>query len=115
MSFKQTRVSPHPSPRRTDTFNRCLRPFWGLAFLVNVGTVILAGCNHIILERPLTESTTFDWQQVRSAGLLERATILILAIFLTGAPVVVSYTWKKFFEDDEDEIPEQKPREKAAT
>jgi hypothetical protein len=98
---------------KPDVFYKCLRPFWCLALLVNIGTVILAGCNHIILERPLTESTTFDWQQVRSAGLLERATILILTIFLTGAPIVVSYTWNKFFEDDEEEMPERKPREKV--
>ena len=100
---------------RRDAFHRCLRIFWWLAIVMNVLMVFLASGNHIILQRPLTDSVKYDWQDVYNAGYVQLGTIAVLTIFLTAAPIGLSFLWGTFFEDAED-LDEvlNRPRRKAA-
>jgi hypothetical protein len=97
-------VSAQDIWRREDAVHRSMRIFWLIAILVNAATVFLATGNHIILEKPLSDSVTYEWGQVyEAANMLQLITIAVLTIFLTCAPVAVSYTWKSFYEDDEED------------
>ena len=89
--------------RRRDSFHRNLRIFWFLALAVNLIAVFLAGLNHVILQNPLSVATDFDWNKVKASSLIQLLTVAILTIFLTGAPVALSFQWRQFFDDDSDE------------
>lgn len=96
---------------RQDAVHRCMRIFWCLALLVNFATVFFATGNHIILAKPLSDSTNYEWSQVYGAGVIQLITIAVLTIFLTAAPIGVSYLHKSFFEDEEEYVrvvPEQR-------
>jgi preprotein translocase subunit SecG len=110
LSIVALMVSARDAWTRGDAVHRCIRVFWCLALMVNIATVFLATGNHIILEMPLSNSASFNWNQVKDAELLQRLTIVVLTIFLTAAPIGVSYLWKSFYEDDEEhaEIPARK-------
>jgi hypothetical protein len=91
--------------RNKDAVHRAMRFFWGLALCVNITAVFLTGANHIILERPISDSTTFNGHEVYAAGFLQLITVVVFTIFLTGAPVAVSHLWRLFYEEEEDELP----------
>jgi hypothetical protein len=87
---------------RDDIVHRCIRIFWALALMANVSTVFFATGNHIVLQMPLSNSVSYDWNDVYKAGFVQLATIAVLTIFLTAAPVGLSFLWGTFFEDIED-------------
>jgi hypothetical protein len=92
--------------RRDDTFYRFLRIFWSMALFGNIAAVLLASFNHVIMGKPLADSTTQNWQQIHDVGWMQIITVLVLTAFLTGAPVAVSHLWKTFYDDEEDEASE---------
>jgi hypothetical protein len=87
---------------RDDIVHKCIRIFWALALMANVATVFFATGNHIILQMPLSNSVTYEWNDVYAAGALQLSTIAVMTIFLTAAPVGLSFLWGTFFEDVED-------------
>lgn len=90
---------------RRDALHRSMRIYWGAALLVNITTVLLAGFNHVVLEKPFSDSVSVEWSKFHDAGLLPKLTMVVLTFFLVGAPIVLSNIWGTFFHgeyDDED-------------
>jgi len=90
--------------RRDDSVHRVMRIFWALSLLVNFVCVWLGAANHILLHKPISDSTNFTLEAVfMESNLLQIATSCVLTIFLTVAPIGLSYFWKSFYEDDEED------------
>jgi hypothetical protein len=108
-------VSARDAWCRIDLFHRCLKIFWCLALMVNLAAVFFATGNHIILQKPLSDSITYDWNEVYLAGVTQLVTMAVLTIFLTAAPIALSFLWGTFFEDveDFDEVLRPQSRKKA--
>ena len=87
--------------KNKDAFHKCIRPFWFTALIATATTVFLASCYHIVLAKPLFEAIHLEWSQVRQSDFLQLVVIVILTAFLTAAPIAVSFTWKKFLDEDE--------------